>query len=183
MIEYHPIGAKLRSLRKKKRMTLKALSEQTGLSVAYLSNLENDHCSPTLKNIEKLCNVLGTTLWELLSRASVDPFIVRKDERMVVLDQNGALRLNMINFENTENVYTYATFPPNTPYSGYMWKNQFDEVGTILQGVLSVKLWDSVYELGVGDTIMIKAQEMHSLYNDRDEACISYWVQHKSELI
>ena len=42
------IGNKIRGIRKEKGITLKQLSERTGLSIGYLSNLERDSSSPTL---------------------------------------------------------------------------------------------------------------------------------------
>lgn len=56
------IGAKLRSLRLNKRLTLARLAEETGLSTALLSKLETDRMVPTLATLATICHVYGVGL-------------------------------------------------------------------------------------------------------------------------
>lgn len=56
------IGAKLRSLRTEKRLTLARLAAETGLSTALLSKLETDRMLPTLATLATICRVYGVGL-------------------------------------------------------------------------------------------------------------------------
>jgi len=56
------IGAKLRSLRLEKRLTLARLATETGLSTALLSKLETDRMVPTLSTLATICRVYGVGL-------------------------------------------------------------------------------------------------------------------------
>jgi len=56
------IGAKLRSLRVEKRLTLARLAAETGLSTALLSKLETDRMVPTLSTLATVCRVYGVGL-------------------------------------------------------------------------------------------------------------------------
>lgn len=56
------IGAKLRSLRTEKRLTLAALATETSLSTALLSKLETDRMLPTLSTLATICRVYGVGL-------------------------------------------------------------------------------------------------------------------------
>jgi transcriptional regulator with XRE-family HTH domain len=56
------IGAKLRSLRVEKRLTLARLAAETGFSTALLSKLETDHMVPTLTTLATICRVYGVGL-------------------------------------------------------------------------------------------------------------------------
>jgi len=56
------IGAKLRSLRTEKRLTLARLATETGLSTALLSKLETDRMLPTLSTLATICRVYGVGL-------------------------------------------------------------------------------------------------------------------------
>lgn len=176
------IGQKIKELRKRRKITLKELSGQTGLSIGYLSNLEHNLCSPTLENMDRICESLNTSIGELLSNNAQERFIVRKGEREVVLDEECKMRMEGIDFGITENHYLYITLPPDVPFNGMLWKHVFDEVGTVLEGELTIKLKDTVYRLAAGDSILIRAQERHSLYNTSKEQCVSFWIQHKEEL-
>lgn len=58
-LEPYCIGAKLRSLRTQKRLTLARLATETGLSTALLSKLETDRMIPTLPTLATISRVYG----------------------------------------------------------------------------------------------------------------------------
>ena len=59
------IGTKVKNLRTEKKMTLKQLSEKSGLSVGYLSQFERGLSSIALDSLEKLSVILEVPLSEL----------------------------------------------------------------------------------------------------------------------
>ena len=59
------IGTKVKNLRTEKKMTLKQLSEESGLSVGYLSQFERGLSSIALDSLEKLSVILAVPLSEL----------------------------------------------------------------------------------------------------------------------
>lgn len=60
------IGNMIKLCRRKKQITLQVLSEQTGLSVSYLSTLERGLSSPTIANLNLICEALGITMADLI---------------------------------------------------------------------------------------------------------------------
>ncbi|MCF2681419.1 helix-turn-helix domain-containing protein [Faecalicatena contorta] len=48
MLDISHLGDRIRSHRKKKLMTIKTLSQYTGLSVGYLSTLEQNKTTPNM---------------------------------------------------------------------------------------------------------------------------------------
>jgi len=56
------IGKKLRLLRKSKNMTLKNLSEKSGVQIATLSRMEHDTMTGTLDSHIAICKALGVSL-------------------------------------------------------------------------------------------------------------------------
>ena len=63
------IGALMRDIRKRRRMTLERLSELTGISVSSLSRIENTQLGLTIEKVEKLADALGVAPETLVSRA------------------------------------------------------------------------------------------------------------------
>ncbi len=59
-------GKKLKELRKSKGYTQQALSELIGIDEKHLSRLENGKYFPTYSTLNKLLNVLGVNINELL---------------------------------------------------------------------------------------------------------------------
>ena len=56
------IGKEVRAFRQNQRITVKELSEQTGLSVGMLSKIENGVTSPSLTTLQLLANALSVPL-------------------------------------------------------------------------------------------------------------------------
>ncbi|WP_431027804.1 helix-turn-helix domain-containing protein [Lysinibacillus sp. LZ02] len=64
-------GASLRLLRKSKMLSLVQLSEQSGVSNPYLSQIENDKFVPSLEILRKLATALDSDLYELAIEAGI----------------------------------------------------------------------------------------------------------------
>lgn len=62
------VGQRVKGIRKQQKKTLQNLAEETGLSAAYLSNLEHDVISPTLDQLQKVCFSLHSNISDLLSQ-------------------------------------------------------------------------------------------------------------------
>jgi len=59
------IGRQVRSLRQNQRITVKELSEQTGLSIGMMSKIENGVTSPSLTTLQSLAQALNVPLTAL----------------------------------------------------------------------------------------------------------------------
>lgn len=53
------IGAKIKSLRKERKLTLKQIADQTNLSISFLSQVERSKSSITLESLKKISEALG----------------------------------------------------------------------------------------------------------------------------
>lgn len=62
------IGALLRSIRKRRKMTLDRLSELTGISASSLSRIENTQLGLTIEKVDLLAKALGVAPEDLVSR-------------------------------------------------------------------------------------------------------------------
>ncbi|HLW92695.1 MAG TPA: helix-turn-helix transcriptional regulator, partial [Roseiarcus sp.] len=56
------IGREIRSLRKARGVTLATLAEASGLSIGYLSLLERDRATPSIKALHAVSRALGVTI-------------------------------------------------------------------------------------------------------------------------
>jgi len=67
-MEYNPkiVGAQIQKYRKEKQISQKVLGELVGLSGSYIGNLESgghsNKSSVSMKNICKICDILGVSL-------------------------------------------------------------------------------------------------------------------------
>jgi transcriptional regulator with XRE-family HTH domain len=74
------LGETIKELRKAKQLTLQNVADMTGLSVAFLSQVENDQANPTLSTLRKLSAALGTSVFALLAHGEGGDGFVKVDE-------------------------------------------------------------------------------------------------------
>src|SRR5262245_6687004 len=56
------VGERIRSLRQKREMTLQQLSDQAGVSVGMLSQMERGRSSPTIRTLQRVADALEVPL-------------------------------------------------------------------------------------------------------------------------
>jgi transcriptional regulator with XRE-family HTH domain len=61
------LGAKLRELRRQRRLSVRTLAAQAGFSASFISQLESDAVSPSIASLEKIAGALGVTLGQFFS--------------------------------------------------------------------------------------------------------------------
>lgn len=94
------VGSKIRYVRELRGLTLTELHKNTGLSLSYLSDAENNRCQMSLKSLSKVAHSLGVDVSYIL------------DEGASTLDQ-----LAKINkFELPKDVKDYVAKSESLPY-------------------------------------------------------------------
>lgn len=69
-LDYNLIGERLKKARIKKGVTQEQLAENLQVSIAYISRIENGKTHISLKRLNELCLVLGTTEGYILNGVS-----------------------------------------------------------------------------------------------------------------
>ena len=72
------LGANIKALRKKNKMTLKTLASKTGFSISFLSQLERGKSSATLESLKKISLALGVNPGYFFDEADEEERIVRR---------------------------------------------------------------------------------------------------------
>ena len=95
MIDYTIIGKRIQTRRQEQNITQEKLAERVGISVFYLSKIENGRVYPTLETLSNICTELDTELSAILSNTE----IARKDyanERVLELFNSCSIRVKPI---------------------------------------------------------------------------------------
>ena len=74
------VGARVRSLRRERGLTIEQLAAATGLTKGFISQLERDRTAPSLSSIARICDALGVRLSHIFEREPA-PALVRRHER------------------------------------------------------------------------------------------------------
>lgn len=176
-MSYSNIHVNLRNIRKIKHMTLKTLSEKTGLSIGNLSNIERGLRSPTLDNLQKICSALNTSFSDLLEKSSSPRILIRADERKTVIDEPELL-LEEIDFGRSFFNFEVMTLTPDYGDTKE-WKHDFDEIGFVVSGSMEHNVNGEKYVTEKGDAILIRRHTLHSCRNlSSSTPCVSFWTRY-----
>ena len=74
-LDYAAIGGRLQARRKELGITQEDAAERVGITVVYLSKIENGRVYPTLETLSNICTELDVELAEVLSNTEME----RKD--------------------------------------------------------------------------------------------------------
>lgn len=170
------IGALLKQNRKSRNITLQELSERSGLSVSYLSMLERGLSSPTIANLNRICEALNITLAGLLLSIDQDTKLVRKEDRRQIYHDKTGVLYEAITEGNRHMRGVCMRVQDHTEHLSE--KHVADEAGYIVQGSMTIKVENVEYELHEGDTLYIPANTAHSFHNTGEGECISVWFYH-----
>ncbi len=162
------IGTKIRSIRNRKKITIAQMSEGTGLSKGFLSNVENNNTSPSISTLSTIAGFLSVPLPYLLLEKKQHMRVVRKDGRnsssynnlkIEHLTSKGGLRMMIVEF------------PPGASI-GEPHSHEGEECHLVLEGkVLAEQGEDSVI-VEEGDSFSWNASVPHFVRNTGDKKAI-----------
>lgn len=83
------LGNNIRNIRKEQKISINKLSKLTGVSLGYLSDLENDKAqNPSLDKLKLIANALNVPVDELLSTTATDKDIEEWDKDLKICENS-----------------------------------------------------------------------------------------------
>lgn len=81
------IGDKIRFLRKQNSLTLKELHNKTGLSISFISDIENKRRNPSVENLKLLADTFGVSVNELVGDKEISLENKERDYSLSIKEQ------------------------------------------------------------------------------------------------
>jgi transcriptional regulator with XRE-family HTH domain len=170
------IGEQIKQIRKEKGFTLKDLSAATGLSVSYLSMLERGLSSPTIANMQKVCQALNITLTDLLLNLDGNKVLVKKEDRRIIFEDHKDVLYEAITEGNRHIKSICMTVYDNLEHDS--GQHIADEFGYCVKGSIMITVDGIKYHLHEGDALYIAAHSHHSFKKTSEEECVTIWSYH-----
>jgi transcriptional regulator with XRE-family HTH domain len=162
------IGAKIRAIRKRKKITIAQMCEGTGLSKGFISNVENNNTSPSISTLQTIASFLGVPLPYLLLEKQQHMRVVRKDARTYSSFNN--LKVEHLTSKGGLRIMS-VEFPPGASM-GEANAHEGEECHLVLEGkVLAEQGEDSVI-LEEGDSFSWNASVPHFVKNIGEEKAV-----------
>jgi len=119
MIQADDVGSRLRELRSRQRLSLRALSKKAGVAVSFLSKIESGKSSPTLATLLKLLEALDTRVPAFFASPAQPPnlVLVTKHADMKVLDDGDKFWRQLFpDVPDVKLVMSYEEYRPRTKH-------------------------------------------------------------------
>ncbi|MEV6200767.1 cupin domain-containing protein [Streptomyces sp. NPDC051771] len=150
------VGAAVKRRRRALQLTLAVVAARSGLSVPFLSQIENERARPSRRSLELVAEALQTTAAELLAAAEAARTIdvVRADEGTAGLP-DGVRRLVRARHQ------LHALEFTGEQDAGREFQHRNDELLYVADGAAEVEAEGRAHRLGRGDTLYLSGGVRH----------------------
>ncbi|HHW91886.1 MAG TPA: cupin domain-containing protein [Firmicutes bacterium] len=172
------LGVRIRSIRKLKKMTIKEVAAQAGVTIGLISQIERNLANPSVKSLRKIAEVLGVPIATLFSQQPqrTGP-VVRKEEWKVLGSPETGVTYNLLTPDfNRAIELVYGVYEPGAVTGEFLFVHAGEECCHILEGEMKLTLGETTYLLSEGDTISFKAMTPHKIENAGNTLLRALWA-------
>ena len=160
------ISEKIRNLRKEQNLTLKDLSIKTGLSVSFLSQVENGYSSLAITSLKKIAQSLNVTMNYFFKTPETHNFLVKAEEQNSFKIEGSNSEFIRISGDFTgRKIESIIIIIPPEQMHGSKSNHPGEEFVYVLEGALIVNLAGIDYLVKAGDSIQYLSTTDHSWIN------------------
>ncbi|MDQ0221382.1 cupin domain-containing protein [Peribacillus cavernae] len=165
------IGKNIRRFRELKGLSLTQLSNLTGFSISFLSQIERSVANPSINSLKKISDALDTQLASLFTENDSNSngekdFIVRANERKKLYNPGSKAEMYLLSpsLDNEIELIMIVAQPGGKSGDEY-YSHHGEEIGIVIQGSLQVDLDGQIYTLKQGDSMQFNSNTPHKWMN------------------
>jgi len=169
------IGRKIKQIRLQRDLTQEELAARTELTKGYISQLENDICSPSIATLSDILDVLGVTLQEFFAETRVEKTVFTANDYFESTNGDCTNTWLITNSQKNDMEPIILTLPEGgecetrLPFEG-------EEFGYVLEGKIILKTQNEVYKLKKGESFSINGKREHVIKNNNNGKSRVLWV-------
>jgi len=171
------IGRRMKSLRKKKGLTLEELSKKCGLSKSFLSQVEREQTLPSVYSCKKIADGLGYHIISLFSDEELNekeqsisqknPYnnsvkVVEKNKRKIMIFPDSKTVYELLSPNLRRKIeFLYTKAEPGSTSGPKPAFHEGEECGIVLKGSMEFEVDGNKYLLEEGDSIYFPSSLPH----------------------
>lgn len=173
------LGERLRSIRHRRRATLKEVADRADISESFLSQIERGRVGASIATLQRIAGALGVGVPDLFEPDGdhARPRVLRRERRPAlafgVLGRKFLLTPRPL--ENLEVFIAELDVAGATADEAYTHGDS-EELVVCLEGAIELHLRDEVHELGSGDSIFYRSSVPHRVVNSGKDAAEVMWI-------
>jgi transcriptional regulator with XRE-family HTH domain len=168
------IGAHLRQLRARRKLSLSQVASAVGISVGFLSALERSQMSGSVGTLRKLARFYKSNILDFFDANESSSRQVRPAERKV-LEAGEGVRMELLAWGNTVMEPHLFRIAPEAG-SGDSYTHEGEEFMYILRGDLEITVEGEKYRLKPGDSFYFESATPHRWKNPGRKETLVLWV-------
>jgi transcriptional regulator with XRE-family HTH domain len=171
------VGARLRSLRRERGLTIEQVASATRLTKGFISQLERDTTTPSLSSLARICDALGVRMGDVFESASGEMArLVRRGDRQEAAWNPNHFLLSPAQERRLQAIE--SEIPPGGSSGDEPYSFPGDvEFVYVFSGRLELHVGEDSYRLEAGDALTYPLREPHRWANpSRDEPAHVLWV-------
>ena len=168
------IGAHLRKLRARRKLSLAQVADAVGISVGFLSALERSQMSGSVGTLRKLARFYKTNILDFFDATGTSRRQVRPADRKV-LEAGEGVRMELLAWGNTVMEPHLFRIAPEAG-SGDPYTHEGEEFIYVLRGDLEIMVNDEQYRLKPGDSFYFESATPHRWKNPGRKETWVLWV-------
>ncbi len=186
------IGEELRRVRLSRKLSLRNVASAVGVSASLLSQVETGKTQPSVSTLYALVNHLGVSLDGLMKGISQSDgtasdgsvyedghhgIVQRRSENPLIEMENGVVWERLADGGRDDADPLMVTYEPGSSSSveGKMMRHDALEYGLIIEGTLTLRIEDDVYEIYPGDSFSFDANRLHMFENNSAKPARGIW--------
>lgn len=177
----YKFGEKLRTIREKKKITLKEIAEKAGVSESLISQIERNKVSPAIDTLIEIAHILDIDIEYLFSDIKKS-----KQLNLVKSNERNKVELNNVSYEQLSKTIDskdehgieayYMEIKPEAQSGSKEYGHNGKELGVIIEGKGEFKIGTETFILEKGDSISFKSDVPHVLKNIGEIPLKAFWV-------
>ena len=161
------VGAKVRGYRQMRSLTVRALSEASGITPSMLSQIENNQTNTSIATLRTIAESLQVPLWKFFQEVrEKDPVVHPENRRVLGLSSSKDVRYELLTPDTSGDIeFCEMVIPGGCSSAARPESHQGEETAYVLDGAVSAEVEDSSYDLKKGDSIRIQSMARHRWIN------------------
>jgi transcriptional regulator with XRE-family HTH domain len=163
------VGRRLKALRERRKLSLRALTRQTGIATSFLSSLEAGRTTVSVAKLKTIVDALGSGLGEFFSSTIQPPakVVYRESELVEISGQAKGLSFLEVAASRPGRALQLLreTYDPGSDTGPEWLRHEAEEAGIVLKGQLELTVDGTVHLLAAGDAYYFDSRLPHRFRN------------------
>lgn len=161
------VGQRVRELRTKNGLSLRALAELSGLSTNAISLIERGDNSPTVSSLHNLATALAVPITAFFEQHANGQVVHLKKNYRPTSETAGVKMENLGSGLPSQQLEPFLmTIAPGVSSTSSQITHSGEELVYVLKGALVSKIYDKEYQLEEGDSLLFLASQPHIYRNE-----------------